>query len=240
MLFSGPANICKRGKNDYTNFQNENVLDLFCLMICPLSLPCNITECNKRDLGIYVNVLKVIPSQYEVELWSSMWAGADHGSFCQSENGTDNGDSDFKAATWPSCLCLMSHGTFKTISSPPQPTLLTEWQAQKGVHAPCVSALAEWVISVSSSLTAESELARRLGARLTKASVGTCQSVASQVWRPPLAWLTAVNPGHHSLASSALRHPASTCPGSFTHKNIEACAQKHTHPCSEPFTLGRK
>lgn len=37
--------------------------------------------------------------------------------------------------------------------------LLTEWQAQKGVHGPCVSALAEWAISVSSSFTAVSELA---------------------------------------------------------------------------------
>lgn len=40
---------------------------------------------------------------------------------------------------------------------------------------------------------------RQLGAHLTKASVGTCQSVGSQLWRPPLAWLTAPDQGHHSL-----------------------------------------
>lgn len=71
----------------------------------------------------------------------------DRRSACQCENTTDNDDSNFKAATWSSCLCLMTMGTSKThlIS---QPTLLQEWQLQKDVQAPRVSALAKWTISV--------------------------------------------------------------------------------------------
>lgn len=96
---------------------------------------------------------------YEGELRCCMRVSGDHRSACQRENGTDNGDSNFKAATWRSCLCLMSQGTFKTLLIS-QPTLLPEWQVQKGVYAPCVSALADWAISVSSSFPAVSEMAQ--------------------------------------------------------------------------------
>lgn len=69
---------------------------------------------------------------------------------------------------------------------------------------------------------------------MTKAAVGTCQSVGSQVWCPPLAWLTAPDQGHHSLPRF------STCSGLFSSACTSTWMQTHRHIIAEsqsPWTL---
>lgn len=166
-----------------------------------------------------------------------MWASRDHRSACQRENGINNGDSSFKAATWPSRLCLMSHGSFKT-NLILWPSLLAEWQSQKGLHAPCVSALAEWAISVSSSFATVSELAtptwcpfdEGLGWHL---SVSGRPSVA-----PSISLADSRGPG--ASLTPSLQRTYATLPKlarGLSAAHFRAHDLQHTHPCCEPFTL---
>lgn len=119
-----------------------------------------------------------------------------------------------------------------------RPTLLADWQAQKGKLAPCVSALTKWAISVSSSFTAVSELARATRCSLDE-GLGWHLSVSGQPTVAPSISL-ADSPGPGASLTPSLHQLYATLPAlaqglSAAHTQAHEC--KHAHPSQEPFTL---